>query len=832
MGSQVTINVGPPPRGQGGTTSVQIGLQSVHGTFAWGGSPGSLTLVFVNNGQANMVGQLITMTIGVHYFAGICKTDVSNVSSRGGTREMVFEDMRTVLQWDNVKCVFNIPIRRYVNGVWLRRYMHVYPADWPTGKRTYTNGPLLAWQIVAAILKAPTVTTSWAWDLTGNGMFPGGLMNQPVYNLDWQNGIRLDSALNDITARGGLVYTLDPLPFNNFRLVWMRKGYGLIPVLPPFDWPNNSDDRRLGVSLSGNATTINVVGDRNRYLVLNLPLKPDWNTAWQQFLNSDSFWFDIFQNEKDPATGIAYTSFPNDVEQWNGANAAKLRAMQLTVSEYVNLRNARASSDGTQFIDLKKFAGKSRMNMPAMLYIQMLVFRAYVPNATGIVNAAGGTVPFDAINILDEMPCLVTYDPLSGTMTADPNTLSDGNGVGLVQGVAFGQDLFELVNPERVTNLFFSATNRPWSATPFQIDDSGEERFVIFDNPCFTSENLLTVVNGVQVLNANPTIAAANAQAALTLEMEPFNYNLGSAGRTRLEYVAGLMAEYVGTVGHYTEIPYSGGLRASDQAQLIANNLLLCQYFYVQGGYKFIQTAAPLGTLLGSLIDRVELEMNPSGFTEVVDFTTERERAHFEPERDLERRTVQNSLFPGQDQLKQKTREQARLTAGIKSLPRDLLNTFINFLRGNFTDDMKQVRLDPKGLTPIPTGSVLPAGTPVFKPAVTIAAGKPVSTLSAYPANYDPTKTTVFCGVTVRDGESALRPFYVKAAGETYCLVQGPCNTNDGLGRPLTVGQSFLIRGGNIAVAQQAITDTSTQLIKVYLSQNAVAGSGDVWLPG
>ena len=830
MSSQIIINISAAPRGRGGSTVNAVGVQSIHGSFAWGGSPATATIVFVNNGAPNFCGQLIEIALGNHWFAGICKSDTANRSSRGGLREMTFVDLREFLSWDYVYCAFNMPIRRFVNGVWKKRYWHIYPWDFNTYTKTFTDAPLTAAQIVAALFSAPTVGSPWAWNLTGNGLFPNGLMNQPVYSFDCLNGVRLDAALNDISARGGLVYTLDPIKGANYRLVWMRKGYGLIPVLPPFDWPTNSDDRRLGISLSGNATNIRVVGERNRYLVLNVPLSPDWNTAWEQFLNSDALFVDIFQNEKDPVSGIAYTSFVGDTDQWQGANAAKVRALQITVAEYVELRNARDGL-GDPFADHKKFSGHSRMDMPAALYIQSLVFRAYVPNVNSIPNIRGQAVGLDSVNILDTMPCRVTYDPASGGMEADPTTISDGNGVGIVRGMVFGQDLFDLVKPERVSATFFSVNNRPWTATSFQIDDSGEgQRFIIFDQPCFTSENLLTAVGGFQVLNASPKLVAASAQAALTFELEPYSYSLGSGGRDRAEYVSGLCAEYAGTPGNYEQILFAGGYTADEKAAVIASNLLLGQYTYASGGYKLVQKAGrPLGTPLTSMVDRVEVDFNPQGFLEVVDLTTERERAHFEPERDLERRTQQNSLFPGQSQLKQQAREFQRFGAGLKGMSRDLMNRFTQFLKGNFDDDMRPAWMNGS----IPANTTLPAGTPVFGTPVDTTGGSPANARATYGANVASTDT-VFIGVTQRDGEPAANQFMVKSAGETLCRVMGPVATGDPIGRSPNNGTdyatngSYLVGGGtpSVGVALMAIAGSTVQLIKVRLGAGGGGGGG------
>lgn len=467
--SQIIVSTAAPPRNSGSEKPKTLNPQSMRGSFAWGGSPSQITLVYIGTAPVT-VGALVTIEAGAHLFAGLCKSDLSVTSSRANTRELVFSDLREFLQWDYVFCAFNMPVRRLVNGVWKKRYWHIYPADFNTFTRTWTDVPLAAFEIVSALFSAPTVGSPWVWNLTGNGLFPYGVMNQPVFNFDCLTGVRLDAALNDISDRGGLVYTHDPVPSAYYRLVWTRKGYGQVPFNNPAlvgpgsstPFPDGADEQRSGLALSGHATNIRIVGARNRYQVLNLPLTPYWNPAWEEFLTNDALFLDIFENEVDPVSGAAYTDFPDDPEQWKGSYAAKVRSLEITVGEYVNMRNARLG-DGDQFADLRKYSGRNRMDMPAALYISNLVFRAYVPNVPGITNLAGETVPLDSVAIADAMPCRVNYDPLTGQMTSVVDELIDGNGVAIVKGTAFGQDLFKLVDPERITSTLFSANSRPWT---------------------------------------------------------------------------------------------------------------------------------------------------------------------------------------------------------------------------------------------------------------------------------------------------------------------------------------------------------------------------------
>ncbi len=840
MSLLINVTAAAPPRGPGSQTPNAFAAQSMRATFAWGSSPSTATVVYIGATPVT-VGALVTITVGAHLFVGLCRSDTAVASSRGDTRELVFVDLRELLQWDWVFCAFNMPVRRMVNGVWKKRYWHIYPADFDTYTKTWTDQPLLAWEILSAIFSAPTVGSPWAWNLTGNGLFPGGLMNQPVFSVNFLNGVRLDAALNEISERGKLVFTHDPVPGNAYRLVWTRKGYGQVPFRNPalsgggINFPDDSDEQRSGLALSGHATNIRVLGERNRYQVLEVPLTPNWNSHWEQFVAGDALFLDIFQNERDPLSGNLYTSFADDPEQWKGAYAAKVRALEITVGEYVAMRNARSSGTGDQFIDFRKFAGRCRMDMPAALYIQSLVFRAYVPDVSGITNVNGKLIPLESATIVDAMPCRVVYDPTNGQMQSIPGELVDGNGLAIVKGASFGQDLFRLVDPERITATFFNATARPWTQVPFQIDDSGEgQRFIIFESPVFTSSDLLTTIDGMQVLNAAPTLASAVARAALTFELEPFSYWKGTypnVSRDQVEYISGLCEEFTGFAGSYQKILFANGRTASQQADEIATNLLLAQYIYATGGYRLNwnprrMSFAQFGTFLSSVIDRVDVEVSPTGLFEIVDFTTERARDHFEPERDLERRTLQNTLFPGQAELKAVALDYKRFAAGIKSTPRDARNLFINFLRGEFDETTVPVRFDPSTVPGSPP--TVAAGTPIVKPPTEEATGGSTAntkTLATHPDAVDPNVDTLFVGVTVRHGENANNPFYVKSTGETYARVQGPIDENDVIG---LAGSDFtyLIKDGTpaVGVALQKIT-SGVKLIKVRLGMGGSGGS-------
>jgi hypothetical protein len=860
----IQVSVSAPPRGGAEQANKTFTAQTVRGSFAWGSSPATATLDYPGDAPVT-VGALVNFRVGAHYFAGICKSDVSVNGSDGYLRSLEFNDLRHFLTWDWVFGAFNLPDVRLVDGVRIKRYKHIYPGDYATYTWTFTNAPLPAWKILDAVLRAPTVFTPWSVNLTSNGMFPGGLLSAPIYGVDCLSGMRLDALLNLICDKTGLVFCHDPLSgpllganasnagqvgpgrLGDYRLVFTRKGYGVLPL--PF--PAESDERRLGSALTENAQNVCILGDRNLYQVLEVPMIKDWAPAWEQFMEVDMLAQDLYDHEVNPLNGVAYNNYSagnaggDDPDHWIGAGDAKARALEITVAEYVALRNARPAADGAQFADTRKFGGRWRMDMPAALYIETLVFRAFRPDIDGVDNIHGNLVPLTSAEIADQLLARTYYDPLAGSMTVDnPPQPVDGNGVLIAKGYQVGEDLFRLVQPDRMNADFFSAANRVWAQVGFQIDDSGEGvRFIIADAPVFVSDNLLTTVGNYVVLNAGATLAVPEVKAALVFRCEPYVYWQGTGlitsgprdpalplpGRSRVEPVGDLNQEFiVDASGDFTEIPYADNLYANDKAQLFAQSLLLNQPSYLAGGYKLVwnpaKALAAFGTPLApgttSCFDRLDIEVGPDGVMEVVDFTAERQRDRFEPERELDRRSLQNSLFPGQQELRQQAQDQERFNAVLRKTPADLFDLFRKLLRGEVDGNLFPTKFASGATLP----ATLPVGTPILR--------APANTVATAPGSVSPTTDTVFVGVVKRHNESTAGQFYVQTTGDTLALVQGPVNENDPLGASTAGGTDFstngayLVKSGTppVGLALEAITGSGIQLIKVRLG----AGSGGV----
>ncbi|OHD23034.1 MAG: hypothetical protein A2Y38_23360 [Spirochaetes bacterium GWB1_59_5] len=834
----VNVSVDAPPRGPGTQAARTFSSQTARATFAWGSAPGEATISYIGDAPVTR-GAMVLLTIGAHFFGGICQSDTRKKSSGGANRELRFVDFREFLQWDYTFCAFNKEYARTVNGVRQKRYWSMLPLNHGNGIKTFHSVPYSANQIVALVLgaRAPagTIGTSWTYDPTGGGLFPQGCLNSPVYDFDCLGGKRLDGALSEICERTGTVFTLISSPQNYYLLRFSRKGYAAVgSPLPWAPFPTNSDGRIYGEALSGNASDVRVLGERNRYQCLELTMVPDWPAAWQQFLDLTQFIDDIFARGTNPLTNQRYNAYPGDVEFYRGYQDAAARGKMITVREYVALRNGsplagEPANDGNRFIDHRKFSGRSRMDMPAALYLQTLVLRAFRPAVAGIVNATGASLPLESLDLVSEQVCRVDYVPETGVMSAAVSEPADSNGLAIVKGYNVSADLWRQVRSDQFNPALFTAANAIWSAAPFQIDDSGEGvKFIIFDEPVFVCDNLLTAVDGQAVLNANFTLTIPAVKAALTFEAERYSqwFSVNAAGvvvagrsntsRDMVENAAGLRMEISGNADGtgQAEIAYADGLYAYQKAYDLAVAALLRQFTYAEGGYKLewdpAQPVAGFGVALSSLHDRIEITHGPQGTWERIDFTNERQRDGFEPERDLDRRSIQTSLFPGQQQLREEAEAHRKISAVFRGFTPRLLDLFSRMVTGQLLPgDFGYVSF--AGPTAVP----LKAGTPLWKIATDTSGNYNTNTRATNPFYPLEAEQKVFLGVTVREGEDMRKPAlpFQRAPGQALARVQGPVEVNDDIGREL--GQDYLKKGGSPGVgkALAAITDTSVKLI-------------------
>lgn len=711
----VRLDVIPPASHRGGTGTLaqprQFAGQSMTLTNSWGSEPGSAEIVYVGGASPITAGYWVTVRAAGHTLQGLCKSDIGVRESGGIKRNIRVVDFREYLEWDQVYMAINLTDRHIVNGVNVRRYKHLLPSNFNSWTWTYTTTPYTAEQVLDFLFGAATTQDPWT------RVYHQDQIDFPVYDLDFTSGPKLKAALQQITDAQGLTFAILPVdaanvvPSDAYRLVWTRKGIGTVP-----SFTADSDNRESGVTLSDQPTRVRVLGSRNHYMVCNITMERDWPSAWEAFWDISLFAEEIYQKGKHPVavTLTGPTGAPQsfaadtpyatigassaDPEQIVARQWASARAMTITVKEYVAMLNAITPGSGDGFRDFRKFAGRSRMDMPCVLLIKNVLYRAFrIPSNFTFVNSAGATVTTSGLRIADKMVASVTHDQVTGTMTADLSQNHDGNGYAVIQGYQLGQDLFKTLQPERFNLDAWTNSTTLWQHVEFQLDDSGEDQyqFIVFNEPVFNSADLVTVVNGHGVFKANPTITVPSVKATLTLEAEKYSYVKGYGNRDECENVSDLYAEFVCTspTATPTEQTFADGRYSNDKAEEIADSLLARQYTIYRGSMKrhIVPNANgtwPAGTQLTSMIDRVTMTVSPSGYEETVSLAAEQPRKNYIPVRDLERRTKERTLLPGQKELQTQANQQRMIAMALKSDP-NMRKTLTDAIKGYIGTEAK-----------------------------------------------------------------------------------------------------------------------------------------------
>ncbi len=695
----VQVKVDPVPTYRGGTPAgtVRFYCNSMNLSWAWGSDPAQATLLYYRDAAPVTIGQLLTIIapvgangIGAHTFYGVCKSDVSHFGSDGSNRKLEFADSREFMDWDLIYGAFNKDDSRVINGVRTRRWKHLLPANFNAWRWTYTTTPLTAAQILNYIFGAVTVQDPWV------RTYHADQTSYPVYDIDCTGGTKLKAVLQEITDKQGLLFTLKQT--GRFDLQWVRKGEGVVPA-----FASDSDNRDLGTALSGNPTRIRVLGERNVYQVHNITMQKDWKTAWETYWDGNL----VYKKVMDCGVTLAEitidgTNYPagtdfvtiRDLPDQKGVgiadNLARARANEITVREFAALH-----ATPSDFHDYRKFEGRSRMDMPAMLYVGQILFRAFrLPDNFRFKNGNGVYCYADSIAISNRMVAKVSHNPTTGVMTWDDEEALDGRGYAIVKGYQVGKDLFATLKPETLDLTAWGNVQNIWQHIEFQVDESGDTadaQFIVFDEPIIASADLIEWVNGLAVFKAQPTLTSPPVKVALPFLAEKFSYVGGTGNRDERESVPGLWAEHAmewtGT-GVGAEIAFSDGQTAAQKAAVIVTSLLNRQFSYVNGSSN--RHLAPdvngnyaAGTQLTGVIDRVSVEVSPSGITERIQLTNELARRHFVPERELDRRNRERDLLPGQAELRSDANQRRMVAAGLardsrtRKVLADLFNGFV-----------------------------------------------------------------------------------------------------------------------------------------------------------
>lgn len=819
------ITIAAPQRGSGEQSPFSFAAQSITLTWAWGvnPSPGALTYVSSSDYPQIVAGAFLEVSLFGRTFWGVAKEGPSvsaglviptHQGSSGHQVRIDFADTRLYLGWDRVFGSFNNADRRIVNGQRVKHYWHILPEDYTRHHKTFTATPLTAAQILGSLLASPTVGSPWTTICHAD-------QNLPYHNVvDCMQGRALNDVIQELCDFQGLTLTVSGGPWT---LVFARKGDGPLPVFPA-----NADDLRLSVALSEAPSRVFVVGDRNLYLCLNVPMESDWNRAWEDVFTVDLLAADLYDHEIDPRTGQRYNAMTSDPEHVRGWQLAKARALEITVRDYATLRRVR---DGRDFSDSRKFGGRSRLTMPAALYLRGLVFRAFRPPATFMIE--GTETPVGDLQLVDDQIAFVSHDVTTGVMTAhltppEGQVFAGGNGYAIARGYNLGSDLFQLVQPDRFNADDFLATTDLWQPITFSIDESGEgSQFIVFDDPVIRSSDLVTNVDGFAVLKANPTLTNPEVRAALTFAGPRFFHTHGVGSRDEVVPVSGLRREMLLTETTAVEVPYADGQLAGEKAAELATTVLARPWLYRSGGFRIAMADAELPPALSPAIGRLTLEQSAQGNFATVEFEQDRPLRHYRPESGLDREVRMQNLLPGQQELRAESHAHRLLATGLKQVPQ-AANTVRAYLEGRLGGDEALYPVTIAGGT-----GALPVGTPLWKEPGTLAAGIVGKTQAVMPVESTASHRE-FAGVVVRDGEQAGASPKLQKQGTFLARVKGPVAFGEGVG--LSPGNDYLEKPARadeqalvVGVAEMAIGNSDIRLIPVLAGARSASTGRAVW---
>lgn len=807
------LNVGPAVRGGDPSQPPErFAVQSATITWAWGAQPSEGAVRYVGTslaaGPIVTPGQRVWLELYGRVFYGVCVSVEAMAGSSGQAIELRFADDRLLLDWDVVFGLWNMGESRIVAGRRQRRYWHLRPRDFTSGRHTWTTDPLSARQILDDIFGAPTVQT--AWDRSYHAA-----LNAPVYGVDAASGRKVMDLVAQLTEAVGAMVTAD----GAFRLRWARRGDGEA-IWPP----THSDDQREGTGLSGAPTRLFVVGERNLYQVCNLDLQPDWNQAWNDLWSPDGTsrlteW--VYHYFTKPGTTTLYRDLPRqagETDDWHAWNLALVRSLQVTVREVAErMRLFFANLDLT---DPRKFAGRLRMDMPAALYLRTLVYRAF--RLPEVVHGR----PRAAWAITADGPADLEYDPATGTATPRADGLGAGSGLVLAQGYNVGADLFKRVRPESLDLSRLAEAQAVWAPVGFQVDDGGAEdsQFVILDEAALLIQDALTQVDGHLVFKAGALrLKVAPVRASLPLLGERFVHTVGTGVRDESFPVAGLRAEYVVHGGQAHEIPYADGRTARDKAEELAAPVLQQGFALTQGRFTIRMKPGETLNALSPTTSSLTAQWSDRGHDVVVELARERPRAAYLPEQDLDRLYRLDGLFPGQEELRAE-RRQAEMEGRVLQQSPELRRQ----LRAAY--EMSVGDRGPVEVGWIEGGSgTLPVGTPLWKEPGVLTGGRLVPRTAVPPGEVSESHEE-FVGVTLREAEAAELPVSVQSTGMLLVRAKGPVAVNDTLGR--SAGHDYLVTqtgGPGVAVALQAVDEGETRLIRARVAGGGGGGSAAYW---
>jgi len=713
----------------------QIGGEGVitfSATKAWGVGPASASGT-LSGDPGLSVGDYVAVSFGGVQFAGICTT-ITEVVSKGQGRVFSFDllDNRIRLQWQVAFGAWNMPVPLHGEANRIapasdssqyssnsdtaadsddlslsgsggldagdehgedlssqssdpeqrRRFWHILPTNYAKNIKTFTDDPLTAKEVINSLM-------SGAWgDYGFIRQFHSDQASDAVHAIDALQGKIVGNLISEINGRMGLSMYLS----NTRTLVWDRKGTGNFsaPALPVNGSPGGCMEA-LGESLASWPTRIRVVGEKALVQVIDIELESDWAAGWEDFIDELKWVREV---------GSVYQVPGSSIEEIAERNAL---AREITVGDYIREKGASLED----FADRGSWGKLSRMDIPAWVYINEIVFRSYrIPRDYEFRG-----IPLSSLTIHEGLLCGVEVseegemkyrlEPLEFYPSSQAFVMAQGQPLDLVDLRAvegFVQDRSEDLREKwRPVNDF---RINPWEASilfdsPVFVDGLVEEEESLFiqpnkgqggyaDHASFSSGK---DYEKIRIRNPGFVPGTPGVKASFVFEVGPWGKTYGSGPRRSPHFVRNLQqhlldeADTVSTgvsvpdvgpfgsdVSDLKEILYQGGKSCEDISDLLAASVVQRDASIDTGRYKMIGVA---GTQLNGAVDRITSSISKSGgIVEVVELVKEASSESFVAEHELEQRRRVHELFGGQSQLQAEVRE-IRELGKLQSRERD-----------------------------------------------------------------------------------------------------------------------------------------------------------------
>lgn len=764
------------PQSVGGATIKRMTL-----TKAWGLSPASASIEAVGAGVFSP-GSSVALNIGASVFHGVVGDCVERITDQGRFLSITVPDNRIKLMWDTVYGSFNTVeiLEDDVSTPGIdrkKRYVHVYPEDWDAQKKTRTNDPHSALDILQMLVGAPTVDNGW-------GIGGHGRLENPVYGVDASRGKKLGTIIQEIIDQVGLIMTLN----GSNSLIFAVKGGDSAPSPSSGNSTDISDGSALGPD-----TKVRIVGDRNLYQDLPIDLEPDWNPLFEEL------WYEPRLIEK-----------VKTVSGGSSDGEAAARARVITVREL-----------GDAYADRGLWGEVARMEMTVWQYVHDIVYKAYrVPRGYTV-----GGLDLDSLELRDGLLAEVESNSGGALSYKVSNFYPDTKGFCVIQGqtlMRFDPKFLDSLTADNLDNwrslwqpnnhFNFDSKNKTIIFEDVIFKDAGGAgALVIFPNR--NIDGVSDEVRNIAVPNANAVITAAPVRASLCFAAEVYSKFFGSGFRTGAVYVSGLNYHALSSFGSFgNEIPYINGKGADQIAAEAGAAALTGENFLQSGGFTRIGVA---GMLLNGSIDRITVQLqfeggsDRDGISETVEYAKERAPGHFESERELERRgRIPDALKKIREQ--EETAAQIRFTAKhLKPIKRQSERPYQN--------------LNHFAQTPVgaPHG-----GTQTFSSGDTWLAGQPVFVNTAGIPTQD---GKIFRGIVIAD-KSTGPSIATATQGTVPVRVKGPFATGDDIGIDTGSGQTAK-KGGALPLGKVNASYSGSGIVTVPVRLGAGSGAGGTKTP-